>query len=231
MSPHGGYWAPRTRKRHQREHRPQRPTERSDPTQHAKGGTGDCPGPRKGTTTRRNVTSGEVPPSHTPGRAAYAQPLSPGHQAPASMAFVTDSHRPQPLWQPPPTACLTAFEAASEVPSLRMHPWCESAPLLTGIRPNHVEGRPWRSVVAQGLHSPLFLRTRGVPAAATCGQGAGQPGLGGPDARHAGNGTSTTSQRPLCASRLLALGRTQFGQQFEETDLERHRSDPVLPSC
>ena len=40
------------------EHRPQRPTERSDPTQHAKGRTGDCPGPRKGTATRRNVTRG-----------------------------------------------------------------------------------------------------------------------------------------------------------------------------
>ena len=55
---HTNYWAPRTRKRHQREHRPQRPTERSDPTQHAKGRPGDCPGPRKGTTTRRNVTRG-----------------------------------------------------------------------------------------------------------------------------------------------------------------------------
>ena len=52
------YWAPRTRKRHQQEHRPQRPTERSDPTQHAKGRAGDCPGPRKGTATRRNVTHG-----------------------------------------------------------------------------------------------------------------------------------------------------------------------------
>ena len=50
--------APRTRKRHQQEHRPQRPTERSDPTRHAKGRTGDCPGPRKGATTRRNVTQG-----------------------------------------------------------------------------------------------------------------------------------------------------------------------------
>ena len=40
------------------EHRPQRPTERSDPTQHAKGRTGDCPGPRKGATTRRNVRRG-----------------------------------------------------------------------------------------------------------------------------------------------------------------------------
>ena len=50
--------APQMRKRHQREHRPQRPTERSDPTQHAKGRTGDCPGPRQEATTRRNVTQG-----------------------------------------------------------------------------------------------------------------------------------------------------------------------------
>ena len=55
---HTNYWAPRTRKRHQQEHRPQRPTKCSDPTQHAKGRAGDCPGPRKGTTTRRNVTQG-----------------------------------------------------------------------------------------------------------------------------------------------------------------------------
>ena len=58
QSQHTNYWAPRTRKRHQQEHRPQRPTERSDPTQHAKGRTGDCPGPRKGATTRRHVTQG-----------------------------------------------------------------------------------------------------------------------------------------------------------------------------
>ena len=55
---HANYWAPRTRNRHQQEHRPQRLTERSDPTQHAKGRTRDCPGPRKGATTRRNVTQG-----------------------------------------------------------------------------------------------------------------------------------------------------------------------------
>ena len=58
QSQHTNYWAPRTRKRHQQEHRPQRPTKRSDPTQHANGRTGDCPGPRKGATTRRNVTEG-----------------------------------------------------------------------------------------------------------------------------------------------------------------------------
>ena len=57
-SQHTNYWAPRTRKRHQQEHRPQRPTESSDPTQHAEGRTGDRPGPRKETTTRRNVTQG-----------------------------------------------------------------------------------------------------------------------------------------------------------------------------
>ena len=55
---YANHWAPRTRKRHQQEHRPQRLTERSDPTQHAKGRTGDCPGPRKGTTTRQTVTWG-----------------------------------------------------------------------------------------------------------------------------------------------------------------------------
>ena len=63
---HANYWAPRTRKRHQQEHRPQRPTERSDPTQHAKGRRGDCPGPRKGATTRRNVTQGGGDPSRPP---------------------------------------------------------------------------------------------------------------------------------------------------------------------
>ena len=63
---HTNYWAPRTRKRHQQEHQPQRPRERSDPTQYAKGRTGDCPGPRKGTTTRRNVTQGGTEPLPSP---------------------------------------------------------------------------------------------------------------------------------------------------------------------
>ena len=53
------------------------------------------------------------PASTTP--RAYAQPLFPWRQAPTSTAFVTDSNRPQPLRQPPPTACLTAPGAASEV--------------------------------------------------------------------------------------------------------------------
>ena len=61
---HTNCWAPQTRKRHQQEHRPQRPTESSDPTHHAKGRTGDCPGPRKETTTGRHVTRGGLGGSH-----------------------------------------------------------------------------------------------------------------------------------------------------------------------
>ena len=52
------YRAPRTRKRHHKEHRPQQPSERSDPTQHAKGSTGDCPGPRKETSPTECPTHG-----------------------------------------------------------------------------------------------------------------------------------------------------------------------------
>ena len=51
------------------------------------------------------------------------------------MAFVTNSNRPQPLWQPPPTACLTA----SEVLCLLLHP-CPPRPhkgLLWRGKPPH----------------------------------------------------------------------------------------------
>ena len=83
---YANYWAPLTRKQYHMDRRPQRPSESVDPTQHAKGKTGDCPGPRKETATRRNakggggrdaLEGGEVRPSPAPGRPAYAQPLSP----------------------------------------------------------------------------------------------------------------------------------------------------------
>ena len=64
--------------------------------------------------------TGRAPPPPPPGRPAYAEPQSPGRQVPASMAFVTDSNRPQPLRQAPPTACLTASGAASDSHS---HTW------------------------------------------------------------------------------------------------------------
>ena len=88
QSQHANYWAPRTRKRHQQEHRLQRSTERSDPTQHAKGRTGDCPGPCKGATTRRNVTQGVGRPglamasNHPPPRKRWRTPHPPPSPAP-----------------------------------------------------------------------------------------------------------------------------------------------------
>ena len=50
------------------------------------------------------------------------------YQVPASMAFVTDSNRPQPLWQPPPTS-----EVTSEAPSLLIHPWTGDRPSLCSL--------------------------------------------------------------------------------------------------
>ena len=98
QSQHANYWAPRTRKRHQQqEHRPQRPTESSDPTQHAKGRTGDRPGPRKGATTRRNVTQGGVTVS---GSTAAAQ----------SHVEARSSRRPMELILPPQLTCGVQFD-------------------------------------------------------------------------------------------------------------------------
>ena len=76
-----------------------------------------APGDDGGGGGERCIGKGEVPPP-PPGRPANAQPLSPRQQAPASMAFVTDSNHPQP----PPTACLTASGAAPQALSLLMHP-------------------------------------------------------------------------------------------------------------
>ena len=100
---HTNHWAPRTRKRHQQEHRLQRPTERSDPTQHAKGRTGDRPGPHKETTTRRNVTQG--------GQGSFYQLSTAGGQSfslvpvvPVSLAqeFSSAPIKPQHHLPPPP---------------------------------------------------------------------------------------------------------------------------------
>ena len=82
-------WAPRTQKRHQREHRPQRPTERSDPTQHAKGRTGDCPGPRKRNCNPTECHTGRGQQRHYDGEAASnphneCRPLLRAARVPAS---------------------------------------------------------------------------------------------------------------------------------------------------
>ena len=109
------------------EHRLQRPTEHSDPTQHAKGRTGDCPGPRKETATLRNVTRG----------GGGGATLSRFEHKPAA---------------PPPTA----FDASlcthagvqqdyGRLRRVRCVWWCTAA-----VR-SHVRGRPSYSRVAGGF--------------------------------------------------------------------------------
>ena len=111
---HTNYWAPRTRKRHRQEHRPQRPAERSDPTQHAKGRTGDCPGPRKGTTTRRNVTQG--------GLGSHKGPLV----VPVFMRQRQGSPEPQPNSWPQTRRCPISTPASARV-STSTSPWLRRA--------------------------------------------------------------------------------------------------------
>ena len=94
---HTNHWALRTRKRHQQEHRPQRPSERSDPTQHAKGRTGDCPGPCKGATTQRNVTRG-VSGERPTGAASFKQQSTAGVMpTPPHPPSVTKKQRRSPV--------------------------------------------------------------------------------------------------------------------------------------
>ena len=50
--------------------------------------------------------------------------------------LVSDSNRTQPLWQPPPTACLTASGAPAVAPSLLMHP-CPEPHIPHPSRPLH----------------------------------------------------------------------------------------------
>ena len=73
------HWAPLTQQRHHEEHRPPRPSEHVDPTQHVERRTDDCPCPRplKETAPRRNVTPGgggevDPPPPLRPLKAAAA---------------------------------------------------------------------------------------------------------------------------------------------------------------
>ena len=53
------------------------------------------------------------------------------------MAFATDSNCPEPLGQPPPTAYLSASEAASEVPSLLMYP-CQHLTTILCPHEDHI---------------------------------------------------------------------------------------------
>ena len=105
---HTNHWAPRTWQRHQQQHRPQWPTESSDPTQHAKGRTGDCPGPRKETTTRRNVTQGG---SRVGGRLGVG--VGVGGQPPLLNASLPSGGPPMPLLRPSVQVPMTFWRASS----------------------------------------------------------------------------------------------------------------------
>ena len=150
---HTNYWAPRTRKRHQQEHWPQRPTESSDPTQHAKGRTGDCPGPRKGTTTRRNVT---LPPP---------PPLQCGHAPRATRMAMTDRRR-----RTGPAAAHCIAHAVSSAPAVpfplgrqtgarRWSPWLHHNAAALSAAPS--QGGP-------PLHCDTHISGRGCPHRSTC---------------------------------------------------------------
>ena len=96
------------------------------------------------------------PPPPFPGRPAYVEPLSPQRQAPASMACVTNSDRPQPLLQPPPTPYPTASGVASGVRSLLMQPCSHPRPFVVDVAlgplPPHL--RPFSSAKASTSKSP-----------------------------------------------------------------------------
>ena len=109
-----------------------------------------------------------------PGRLVYAQPLSmPRQQVPGSMAFVTNRNRPKPLWQPPPTAYLSASGAASEVPSLLLHP-CRALPPVIPVAFAYVVGIGRVSglctVLWPGHEGALVTRRGPTPAGVPAGR-------------------------------------------------------------
>ena len=114
------------------------------------------------------------------------------------MAFVTDSNRPQPLWQPPPTACLTASGTASEAPSLLMHP----CPLPHDPPPVHAprgstgrQTHPALTPAPDALHIPSRSPTTRVCGRALVAAGPWpRPELSGCHARHTTRGTGDVAE-------------------------------------
>ena len=187
---HTNDWAPRTRKRHQQEHRPQRPTERSDPTQHAKGRTGDCPGPRKEAATRRHVTQGVV----WPGGGGVRQIIPP----------------PRPPWRSTSRVC-----TAPICPCARRSCWC-SAPLHSQVHrvqsraasPSAGRHRPPRSGHReQGMPPPLRCTPVGPPGAERALSAAAAPHRRAPVLRD----LCCTMCRLLCDDLLSTGSRSLHG--------------------
>ena len=147
------------------------------------------------------------------------------------MAFVTNSNRPQPRWQTPRTAHLTAPGTASEVPPLLMRPW---------------GGGVWDSKVCVPKTPPtrcsLLFRCFVFPTMVTLvwGRGASGRGAGGGGDPHPcgkkmkhGRGARRTchsgaiQQRGACASRAWKP-RPMDGESGGATRLlDCRRRDPL----
>ena len=159
---HTNYWAPQTQKRQQQEHWLQRPTESSTLTQHAKGRTADCPGPRKGATTRGNVTQGvePPPPPWTPTPPPQMEPR-PGHacESPCLPLGLRGSHPPgweRGIWGPAAlrSVCRSIDSFRNAIPRLPSNPV-----LLYGqvLKPGHFQHHNvLRMLETRGWIEPLI---------------------------------------------------------------------------
>ena len=84
------------------------------------------------------------------------------HLQPTVTAPNRFGNRPQPLRQPPPTACLIASGGASEVPSLLMHPWVCGFPGNSGMPvPPWLQHPTPLVCTCQGIHLFQASRCRG----------------------------------------------------------------------
>ena len=186
---HTNDWDPRTRKRQQQEHRPLRPTERSDPTQHAKGRTGDCPGPRKDTTTRRNVTHGGGGGMHWKGGGRHRPPPLASHGGYGD----GDGWSPCTAYPASTTACLTVLRSPLGTREASGDHHCRSR--RTG------ETVVWCSALPQQLlpggEAPLV--TAGVDAPPPGGGGGGRLSRRNEEGRGrgVGKGAQTSEASPL----------------------------------
>ena len=169
--------APRTRKRHPHEHRPQRPTERSDPAQHAKGRPGDCPGPRKETTTRRNVTRGGGGGTHASrlslcGACAQSRAAHCPHTTTATAPARASARRPPPPHRSGHEMTVDGLRESGRHPKRRgtaTDPdprFCRRKTLKDGAQPSGPRGPTrnlWTRVPPPGAPRPPTRRPTRVP--------------------------------------------------------------------
>ena len=239
---HTNHWAPRTRKRHQQEHWQQQPPDCSDPTQHTKGRTGDCPGPCKETTIQRNVTQGG-------GGGASTDPLRWGTTLPAvcwpmpmcpslplsrprsgwkkACRSCPPPVAPRPLWHKPRRSCRPTSDPQRSSPQGPSpgHPHASAA-----ARP----GRAPHSAPGRGAHGAGPREEEGAPRThqdplrppAQAGEGDWDEGRTEGEGTEGGRGGRT----PALASTRLAHGRRQPPPTATNRRLPiAHRQDMLCP--